>query len=269
MEMKNESHDKLVQLIQHPFHKEHSLVLVAKQSNEGLKTYCNGCGELLSTPCYTCIDCNYHLHKQCAEAPLSLPNHPLHPQHSRYGLFLRQRPDHSGVYGCALCKEKRNIFFYEYRRCSFSLDIKYAHLSSSYKFNQHPKHDIHRHLLTFIKSPMVIDVFQRFNCSWCHEPLTNFVSFCSECPILFILHKKCLDELLTKINHPSHHIHPLFLDHSDRDLFCNLCQKQHPGPFYGCSLCHLNINIGCALPMSIVENKSRHQHPFTLLRRRG
>ncbi|MBA0575257.1 hypothetical protein Golob_023947, partial [Gossypium lobatum] len=102
MEMKNESHDKLVQRIQHPFHKEHSLVLVAEQSNEGLKTYCNGCGELLSTPCYTCIDCNYHLHKQCAEAPLSLPNHPLHPQHSRCGLFLRQRPDHSGVYGCAL-----------------------------------------------------------------------------------------------------------------------------------------------------------------------
>ncbi|KAK5826589.1 hypothetical protein PVK06_021515 [Gossypium arboreum] len=66
----------------HPFHEEHPLVLVAEQSNEGLKAYCDGCGELLSAPCFTCIHCNYHLHKQCAEAPLRIPNHPLHPQHS-------------------------------------------------------------------------------------------------------------------------------------------------------------------------------------------
>ncbi|KAH1055038.1 hypothetical protein J1N35_033103 [Gossypium stocksii] len=255
----------------HPFHKEHPLVFVAKQSNEGLKAYCDGCRELLSAPRFTCFHCNYHLHKQCAEAPFSLPNHPLHPQHSEDGFFLRRRPhpDDDKVYGCALCKEKRNMFFYKCNACYFSLDIKCAQLSSSYKFNQQPKLDIHQHPLTVIENPMAIDVLIGFNCSWCHEPLTNFISFCFECPKLFILHKKCLDELPTKINHPSLHIHPLFLDHSDHDLFCNLCQKQHLGLFYSCSLCHLNINIGCALPMSIVEDKSRHQHPFTLLRRRG
>ncbi|KAG4196469.1 hypothetical protein ERO13_A06G171300v2 [Gossypium hirsutum] len=270
-ENENERHNKSVQKISHPFHEEHPLVLVAEQSNEGLKAYCDGCRELLSTPCFTCIHCNYHLHKQCAEVPLYLPNHPLHPQHSHLGLFLRQRPypNDQVVYGCALCKEKRNMFFYECYSCYFSLDIKCAKLSSSYKFNQQSKHHIHKHSLIFIESPMAIDVLKEFNCSWCYEPLTNFVYFCSECPILFILHKKCLDELPTEINHPSHHIHPLFLYHRVRDLFCNLCQKQHSGPFYGCSLCHFNINIGCALPMSIVEDKSRHQHPFTLLRRRG
>ncbi|XP_052487882.1 uncharacterized protein LOC105784731 [Gossypium raimondii] len=266
MEMKNEneneSHDKPIQQITHRFHQQHPLVLVAEQSNEVLKAHCDGCGELLSAPCFTCIHCNYHLHKQCAEAPLELPNHPLHPKHSGAGLLLRQRPNPSGywVYGCALCMEKRNMFFYECYWCYFSIDIKCAQLSSSFKFSQLYKHDIHQHPLTFIK---------RFSCSWCHEPLTNFVSFCSECPILFILHKKCLDELPTKINHPSYHIHPIFLNHSDSGCFCNLCQKQHSGPFYGCTLCHFNINIGCALPMSIVEGKSRHQHPFTLFRRRG
>ncbi|TYI78482.1 hypothetical protein E1A91_D06G215400v1 [Gossypium mustelinum] len=163
-ENENESHDKSVQQIQHPFHKEHPLVLVAEQSNEGLKAYCDGCGELLSAPCFTCFHCNYHLHKQCAEAPLEIPNHRLHPKHSYAGFFLRQKPClyDDLVYGCALCKEKRNI---------------------------------------------------------------------------------------------------------DSDYLCNLCQKQHFGPFYGCSLCHFNINVECAWPRSTIEDKSRHQHPFTILRR--
>ncbi|MFQ6666688.1 hypothetical protein Gotur_032960 [Gossypium turneri] len=107
-ENENESHHKSVQQITHRFHRQHPLVLVAEQSNEGLKAHCDGCGELLSAPCFTCIHCNYYLHKQCAEAPLSLPNHPLHPECSAFGFFLRQRPHSSDnrVYGCALCKEK-------------------------------------------------------------------------------------------------------------------------------------------------------------------
>ncbi|TYH68016.1 hypothetical protein ES332_D06G229500v1 [Gossypium tomentosum] len=274
-ESENESHDKSVQQIQHPFHEEHPLVLVAEQSNEGLKAYCDGCGELLSTPCFTCIHCNYHLHKHCAEVPLKIFGHPLHLQHPRwrfllkknFTLFLRQRP-HEMAYGCALCKEKRKMFFYQCHRCWFSIDIKCAQLSSSFKFSLPFKLDIHNHALTFIESPIAIDVLKRFSCSWCHKPLTNDISFCSECPF-FILHKKCLDELPTKINHPSYHVHPIFLNRSDTGCFCNLCQKQHSGPFYGCNLCQFNINIGCALPMSIVEGKSCHQHPFTLFRRRG
>ncbi|TYI78444.1 hypothetical protein E1A91_D06G212300v1 [Gossypium mustelinum] len=261
-ESENESHDKSVQQIQHPFHEEHPLVLVAEQSNEGLKAYCDRRGELLSTPCFTCIHCNYHLHKHCAKVPLKIFGHPLHLQHPRwrfllkisFTLFLRQRP-HEMAYGCALCKEKRKMFFYQCHRCWFSIDIKCAQLSSSFKFSLPFKLDIHNHALTFIESPIAIDVLKRFSCSWCHKPLTNDISFCSECPF-FILHKKCLDELPTKINHPSYHVHPIFLNRSDTGCFCNLYQKQHSGPFYGCTLFQFNINIGCALPMSIVEGKS-------------
>ncbi|TYH67962.1 hypothetical protein ES332_D06G226000v1 [Gossypium tomentosum] len=247
--MKNEnesaSHDKSVQQIQHPFHRQHPLVLVAEQSNEGLKAHSDGCGELLLAPYFTCIHCNYHLHKQCAEAPLYLHNHPLHSKHSGAGLFLRRGPYPRDlkVYGCALCKEKCNMFFYLCRECYFSIDIKCAQLSSSFKFSQLSKHDIHQHPLTFIESPMAIDVFKRFSCSWCHEPLTDATYFCSNCPS-FIIHKKCLDD--------------------DRNHFCNLCQKEHSRAFYGCSLCHFNINLECALLRSIVEDKSRHQHPLTL-----
>ncbi|TYH14302.1 hypothetical protein ES288_A06G209100v1 [Gossypium darwinii] len=241
-----------------------------KQSNEGLKAYCDGCGELLSAPCFTCIHCNYHLHKQCAKAPLVIPNHPLHPRHSNAGFFLRQRPhpNDDWVFGCALCKEKPNMFFYECRICYFSLVVKCAKLSSSYKFSQHSKHDIHKHPLTLIESPMTVDVLKRFNCSWCHELLIDAIYVCFDCQS-FIIHKKCLDELSTKINPSSYHMHSLFLNYSHSDCFCNLCQNEHSRHFYCCSLCHFNINFGCALLRSTVEDQRRHPHPFSLLWRQG
>ncbi|KAL1096222.1 hypothetical protein V6Z11_D06G209100 [Gossypium hirsutum] len=274
-ENENESQDESMQQIQHPFHRQHPLVLVAEHNNEGLKAHCDGCGELLSAPCFTCIHCNYHLHKQCAEAPFYLPNHPLHPKHSYAGFVLRQRPFKNDVmvYGCALCKEKGNMFFYKCHGCYFSIDIKCDQFSSSFKFNQPSKHDIHQHPLTFFESPMAIDVFKRFSCSWCHEPLTDAIYVCFDCLLKkvstdsFIIHKKCLDELPTEIDHLTHRLHTLILNRSDSDYLCNLCQKQHSGPYYGCSLCHFNINVECAWPRSTVEDRSHHQHPFTLLRR--
>ncbi|TYH68032.1 hypothetical protein ES332_D06G230600v1 [Gossypium tomentosum] len=120
---------------------------------------------------------------------------------------------------------------------------------------------------------MAIDVFKRFSCSWCHEPLTDAIYVCFDCLLKkvstdsFIIHKKCLDELPTEIDHLTHRLHTLILNRSDSDYLCNLCQKQHSGPYYGCSLCHFNINVECAWPRSTVEDRSHHQHPFTLLRR--
>ncbi|PPD80356.1 hypothetical protein GOBAR_DD22728 [Gossypium barbadense] len=200
---------------------------LSEQSNEGLKAHCDGCGELLSAPCFTCIHCNYHLHKQCVEAPLQIPNHPLHPKHSDTVFLLRRRP-----------------------------------YPNNDMFSQLSKHDIHQHPLTFIESPTIIDVPKRFNCSWCHEPLIDAIYLCPDCP--FIIHEKCLDELPTEIDHLTHRLHPLILNHSDSDYLCNLCQEQHSGPYYGCSLCHFNINVECDWLRSIVEDKSCHQHPLTL-----
>ncbi|PPS07300.1 hypothetical protein GOBAR_AA13334 [Gossypium barbadense] len=117
MDNENESHHKSVQQIQHPFHKEHPLVLLTEQSDEALKAYCDGCGELLSAPCFTCIHCNYHLHKQCAEAPLSLPNHPLHPKHSSSGLFLQKRPHYDNDLKCTSLP--RIIKFSRHDHCIF------------------------------------------------------------------------------------------------------------------------------------------------------
>ncbi|XP_052488053.1 uncharacterized protein LOC128041774 [Gossypium raimondii] len=104
----------------------------------------------------------------------------------------------------------------------------------------------------------------------CVQAILLLLPLCTNtgCPS-FIIHKKCLDELPTEIDHPTHRLHPLILNRSDSDYLCNLCQKQHSGPFYSCSLCHFNINVKCAWPRSTVEDKSCHQHLFSLLWRQG
>ncbi|GMJ14205.1 hypothetical protein like AT5G22355 [Hibiscus trionum] len=249
----------------------HPTVLVEEQTKEGdEKPNCTGCGELLSGPCFRCALCNHRLDPKCAYAPYRIGNHPLHPHHHS-GFSLRERPppDSDHVYCCALCKEKRDMFFYEcrVRNCPFSLDIKCFSSSSSFKPTLESKLDFHQHPLTLIETP-INELEKRFRCAWCHEPLLGAIYFCFHCPS-FVFHKKCLDELPAEIQHPSHHLHPLSLEPKNNDFLCKLCQKQHSGYFYSCSLCQFHINIECARPMPVVEHKRHHQHAFTLFWRQG
>ncbi|KAE8714797.1 hypothetical protein F3Y22_tig00110187pilonHSYRG00052 [Hibiscus syriacus] len=157
------------------------------------------------------------------------------------------------------------MFFYECDNCYSSLDIKCADLSSSYsKVNQESKHVFHPHPLIFIQNPM--DEHKSLCCPCCYEPLVGALYICVDCPLIF--HKTCIDGS-NKFKHPSHRTHPLFLVSNESFLFCKLCQKQHCGFFYCYSLCDFTINIFCAWSIPIVEDKSRNQHPFTLLWRRG
>ncbi|KHG30054.1 Zinc finger ZZ-type and EF-hand domain-containing 1 [Gossypium arboreum] len=53
---------------------------------------CSRCGEKVSAPCFSCVDCcGFYLHKTCAEAPLEL-NHLFHRHHP---LVLLQNPPSS------------------------------------------------------------------------------------------------------------------------------------------------------------------------------
>ncbi|PPS14980.1 hypothetical protein GOBAR_AA05576 [Gossypium barbadense] len=53
---------------------------------------CSRCGEKVSAPCFSCVECcGCYLHKTCAEAPLEL-NHPFHRHHP---LVLLQNPPSS------------------------------------------------------------------------------------------------------------------------------------------------------------------------------
>ncbi|XVF75631.1 hypothetical protein PTKIN_Ptkin13bG0202400 [Pterospermum kingtungense] len=249
------------------FH-DHPLMLVDQDqiSNENEKRpYCSGCGEvvLLSASTFSCLQCNYHLHKECALAPYRISTHPLHPYHSAELILLRKQWTR---YGCALCKEKRDVFFYRCVDCRFGLDIECSLLSNKVGESMCLlKDDAHGNPHPFFFLPNHKDQLKKFDCSWCHQSLLGSVYFSDDCEVG--LHKKCFDELPTEIDHPCHHLHTLFLQSRSGDQFCHVCRKEVHGHnlFYRCFACDFDIHLECMWPRPIIEDKRFHEHQFTLL----
>ncbi|XVF83024.1 hypothetical protein PTKIN_Ptkin16aG0099300 [Pterospermum kingtungense] len=246
--------------IQHSFH-EHPLVWVEEQSNQTENAYCFGCGEAALGPFFSCFECKYHLHQQCAEAPDEIRYHPLHRRHS--GFFLRERPLDIMWYACALCKEKRDMFFYECNVCCFSFDIKCAFL-----FQQ----KVGENFLEFKDEAFQLLIsslannkgeFHELYCFMCHEPFVD--SLYASFDFKIYLHDKCLESAI-ETDHPCHRIHTLTLQFSEKKCFCIVCQKEDDKNFfYHCFACKFEFHPQCVWPRPIIEDEKYHEHPFTLL----
>ncbi|KAK5841140.1 hypothetical protein PVK06_010049 [Gossypium arboreum] len=64
---------------------QHPLLLLLNEEqlidNQSGVADCSKCGEMVSTPCFSCAEkCGFYLHKICADAPLKL-NDPFHRDH--------------------------------------------------------------------------------------------------------------------------------------------------------------------------------------------
>ncbi|XP_076904855.1 uncharacterized protein LOC143560438 [Bidens hawaiensis] len=100
---------------------------------------------------YSCKDCDYSLHKFCAQLPLTQPNHPLHPDHNLTlsDGFQFHDPDFNFSYTFDspvrrdICKIDRKRFYNYYCSiCDFNMDIICATMSK-----QKMDHPSHPHLL--------------------------------------------------------------------------------------------------------------------------
>ncbi|XP_022748047.1 uncharacterized protein LOC111297663 [Durio zibethinus] len=240
--------------IKHLSH-EHPLVLNEELSDKSKDACCKGCLEPLFGTCFSCGECQFHLHKKCAQAPLQIPHSPFHCKHC--ALILMR-----GRYFCDLCKESRQMFFYCCPVCVAYLDIKCAFLLHNFDENFYElKYVDHEHPLTFIENPN--DEFKRANCYWCQKLLADSVYVCLNCG--FYLHKKCA-QLPTQIYHPCHRKHPLYI--KDARLFCQLCQKTHRSLFYRCLPCKFDVDMECVRSRTryaTIEDKSHLEHQFTKL----
>ncbi|OMP11488.1 C1-like protein, partial [Corchorus olitorius] len=122
------------------------------------------------------------------------------------------------------------------------------------------------HQLPFFLFENHKDKLKTVSCSWCHEPLADSTYVSAECK--FHLHKSCFDQLPTQIDHPCHRIHPLILEFYNKNRFCKLCQKEEYDQhffYYHCFACNFDIHLKCIWPRPVIEAKSYHEHPFTLL----
>ncbi|XVF65499.1 hypothetical protein PTKIN_Ptkin09bG0254400 [Pterospermum kingtungense] len=248
------------------FGHEHPLVLLTEEqmmSNQSGVADCSRCGEKMSTAtCFSCVECGFYLHKECAEAPLEI-NHPFHNDHPL--VLLQISPYKDGEYICDFCDGRGKKFVYH---CSCGLDfhIKCAlftyHIAQNNLKDQLLEHVPHEDVLVSPENTAE-ELGKSTKCFACREALANYSYFSPDCG--FHLHNKCADLPLT-IDQICHK-HPLALQFNSKRLSCWICgETQTRGLVYYCSPCNFALHIEC-LPPPTVDVKCG-QHAFTLFRRR-
>ncbi|XVF83467.1 hypothetical protein PTKIN_Ptkin16aG0488900 [Pterospermum kingtungense] len=213
---------------------------------------CDGC--LLTTPayCYYCSQCDFFLHKSCAELPMK--KHIWYHHHQR---LLRLT---SGcIFQCEICSSETSGFAYtcdecEERhclRCALVLDIT--------------KCEGHEHSLSFYRKYEGL-------CNACGGS-TDFVYRCKSCN--FNLDNICL--ILPLRARHKYDEHPYKLTYHDNNYskshYCDICEeKRNPNHwFYHCEICDNSAHPDCAFgKYSFIKPGSTckledHPHPLTFV----
>ncbi|CAH2071928.1 unnamed protein product [Thlaspi arvense] len=94
--------------------------------------------------------------------------------------------------------------------------------------------------------------------------------YCKSCD--FFVHKKC-GESSTRIQHPSHPNHTLFLDYRSivphRSCnYCDLCGKDIEKLCYRCGQCDFDVHLHCTKypPLDVIDVSEMHPHKLTLFK---
>ncbi|XP_040963826.1 uncharacterized protein [Gossypium hirsutum] len=247
--------------IKHAYH-DHNLRLTfsGEMNDDG---QCDGCMRPISTPFYSCEQCKFFLHKECAE----LSRKKRHPFH-KHALMLKK--SNTSVYPlCSSCRRLYHGFSYECddKGCAFECDIRCILLSDTL---EHPSHE---HLLFLIHNFSA-------KCSACRRngnPWDMAYRCTKRCD--FTLDLQCATLPLTTWY--KYDRHPLTLtctDDSDPSQhYCDLCEHERdPNDwFYYCAECDNSLHSICALGdipfLKIGSNIDKlpfhsHPHPFTIVK---
>ncbi|XVF65492.1 hypothetical protein PTKIN_Ptkin09bG0253900 [Pterospermum kingtungense] len=244
------------------FGHQHPLVLLNEDqqmmSNQSGVADCWRCGEKVSAPSFSCLECGFYLHKQCAEAPSEI-NHRFHPDHP---LLLLPESPYDCI--CDFCDGEGKKVVYH---CSCGLDFHIKCALFTYNIAEKNLKELQHVALEY---PLIStennagELENLTKCFVCQEPLAIYTYFSPDCG--FNLHKKCVD-LPLEINETGLK-HPLALQFNSKRLSCEVCQETRRRKFvYCCPPCNSVVHIEC-VPPPIVEVKCR-QHAFTQLRRRA
>ncbi|TYH81908.1 hypothetical protein ES332_D02G018600v1 [Gossypium tomentosum] len=240
---------------------QHPLLLLLNEDQLLIVANCSRCGEVVSTPCFSCAEeCGFYLHKVCAEAPLEL-NHPFHLDHP---LLLTKNPGYPTEYYCNFCGKDYDNFVYH---CSCELDFHIKCALFTFNIAENNLKELEH---VSLQHPLISTENGDSKCFVCWEPLAKYTHFSPDCG--FNLHEKCA-KLPFKLNHGCHRKHPLVLQLNSQLLSCKICGetcREGLGVVYGCSPCKLAVHIECvsATLDLVVEDKS-HEHPFNLFPRRS
>lgn len=172
------------------------------QNTTNVNGSCKGCN--VKGPFYGGYRCNeptsagLFFHKECAEAPPEITNHPSHPQHP-----LKLHNSLRKPCKCNICG--KTFFAFGYRcssKCDFTVDLTCG-INPLPLAIEHPKS--HHHPVVFLKEPAKPG---RRKCGICKGYNGGCSYACIECEVHF--HVECVN-FSQEVNHPSHPQHSLEL----------------------------------------------------------
>ncbi|KAL4346891.1 hypothetical protein GQ457_17G001690 [Hibiscus cannabinus] len=245
--------------IKHEYH-DHNLRLSFSGVIED-DSQCDGCMRPISTPFYTCDECKFSLHKDCAE----LPREKRHAFH-KHLLMLTHLGN--GITICSACQRPYQGFSYrcynEDCRPFFYFDVRCISLLDTLK---HPSHE---------HSLFLAHNFPT-KCSGCLQNISRhgLVYRCMKrCD--FTLDIQCATLPLTAWY--KYDRHPLTLTYSDDSSpsqhYCDLCENErNPNDwFYYCGDCDNSLHFECVLggprfmKLGSKNTYGKHQHPLTYVK---
>ncbi|MBA0869629.1 hypothetical protein Goshw_000793, partial [Gossypium schwendimanii] len=240
--------------VNHPFHPNHSLKLLASPPYIGLWAICAFCDRRCENFVYHC-SCKLDLHVKCALFSKTIAENKIGELEgvSQKDLLVSSEngsKEHEET-NCFACRKPLldspfisfDSRFHLHKKC-LDLPIEVNHLFHS----QHP-------LVLQFNS-------QRLPCQICQITQPRGLVYCCS-PCEFTLHIACV-ERPTRINHPCHRDHPLILQLNFKSLLCQICREtQALSPAYYCSACKFGVHVRCVSPKPSIKGEI-HEHPFTL-----
>ncbi|OWM82023.1 hypothetical protein CDL15_Pgr001597 [Punica granatum] len=230
-------------LLRHPFH-EHALIF--QELSESFRFECQICGfSSKGVPAYHCIDCEFFLHKWCAELPPEI-QHPSHPQHP---LVFSTSSWNLRCYGCRKALRGK---WYQCFDCRIDLHVGCAaatlpppeeeeHKDEQKHEEEMIEHFAHDHPLASFHA----DAPNYIECKACGEGISGRVYGCRAC--IFVLHESCALAPREIMNHPFHPQHPLTLLVNSKPSFrCEICGSRRLFA-YNCNECGFILGVNCAV----------------------
>nr|XP_011469636.1 PREDICTED: uncharacterized protein LOC101313941 [Fragaria vesca subsp. vesca] len=247
--------------IQHPMHRQHSLILNLNRARDHQCDACDkDCGRRFN---YSCFQCGFNLDLRCASEEGYKHFSHQHPLMFKKGGGNDKRKGYTvplvvcdGCHDPILGPRYTCINRYRRRRCSFNLHKSCADLPGEI---QHPLH--RQHSLFLLNT--IQDIRIRCLCNACNK-VCRYRYNCSVCD--FNLHLKCASKWQNILDdsHQHQYIVPP-MEMIDLQINCHICGDYWTGSrvFYTCSICQLLVHEECASLPSDTKIPG-HQHRLKL-----
>ncbi|TYH51445.1 hypothetical protein ES332_D10G274900v1 [Gossypium tomentosum] len=209
--------------------------------------YCDGCVLFISTSFYHCAQCDFFLHKSCAELPKKM--YDWHDIHQRPLTLDLHAFNNCFSYSCNECEDPDTCV-----PCVKNSDTLTC--------------QGHEHRLFFYEK-------YEGQCNGCGENL-QYAYACKECK--FALDYTCLT-LPEKIQHKCDE-HPLMLTYVEDNIYsqyhyCDICERRRNASrwFYRCAICDNSAHKDCVIDaysymkLGKTYTAKDHPHPLTFTRK--